>query len=177
MQPSGSKKSWWSVAWVAWGFAFLAIELPAAFNNTQDDTLSEHNWNWIGDSKIRRLIVGAFMTALTLHLTFKLTVLPVIIFGIGIAYIIIRWWITSEWSDNMFRWDQWAKGLAASVGIAAIGSVGPFIADGKISGSEWWMILCTVIGGIATYCKTHPPTFQQAVDKIEESSNLEVTMK
>lgn len=38
------KTSKWSWLWVVWFALFLAIELPAIFNDTPDDTLSEHVW-------------------------------------------------------------------------------------------------------------------------------------
>lgn len=34
----------WTWAWIAWGIAFLAIEIPAARNRRRGDTLSEHIW-------------------------------------------------------------------------------------------------------------------------------------
>jgi len=31
----------WALLWIGWALAFFAIELPAVFNKTHDDTLSE----------------------------------------------------------------------------------------------------------------------------------------
>lgn len=38
--------SGFTIAWLVWGLAFAAIELPAVFNKTKGDTLSEHIWKW-----------------------------------------------------------------------------------------------------------------------------------
>lgn len=72
----------WSWAWIVWIAAFAAIEGPALFNRTEGDTLSEHVWKWFatrrddlrndkgkasGWVKIRRVVLLAFLTWLSLH--------------------------------------------------------------------------------------------------------------
>lgn len=56
----------WTWLWIAWGVAFLAIEIPAAVNRRKGDTLSE---------EIRKLpwVVRALaLVLLTAHLLFGL---------------------------------------------------------------------------------------------------------
>lgn len=36
----------YTTAWLVWIVMFFAIELPAAFNRKEGDTLSEHLWKW-----------------------------------------------------------------------------------------------------------------------------------
>ena len=68
----------WTVLWLAWGAAFLAIELPAAFNRRPGDTLSEHVWAWFHVHDRRptaltwtlRAVLLAFLAWLLVHLAF-----------------------------------------------------------------------------------------------------------
>lgn len=70
--------SGWTIAWLIWGAAFLAIELPAAFNRRPGDTLSETVWRWFRVKDPRptavtwtlRVALAAFLVWLTVHLTF-----------------------------------------------------------------------------------------------------------
>ena len=75
--------------WVVWLVAtigsFLMLELPALFNRTAGDTLSEHVWKWLrvkgGSGRpfanevhvalayLFRVILGVFLLWLTGHLT------------------------------------------------------------------------------------------------------------
>jgi hypothetical protein len=130
------------------------IELPAAINKQKDDTLSEHVWKWFrikdNKSRTRRIILGLFLLGLSLHFIFAITVIPVIVFGSIVAYIIGK-------ETGMFRWDQWLKGLAYSVVITLISALGPVISDGSITASEGWMLVTTALGCITAWCKNHPP--------------------
>lgn len=36
----------WTVAWVFWIVGFFVIEMPAVFNKTEGDTLTEHITKW-----------------------------------------------------------------------------------------------------------------------------------
>lgn len=71
----------WTIAWLVWLGAFVAIEGPALANKTPDDTLSEHVWKWFatrkedmqhrgktkGWVKVRRLALVSFLVWLLLH--------------------------------------------------------------------------------------------------------------
>jgi hypothetical protein len=74
--------SWWTVGWLAWLGAFVALEGPALMNKTQGDTLSEHVWKWFATSRadmkkdngkttgwvrVRRVILVGFMAWLSIH--------------------------------------------------------------------------------------------------------------
>jgi hypothetical protein len=59
----------WPWLWLAWLVAFLAVEIPAAIRKAKNDTLSEHVWRWFR-GPWRRLVIGAFMVALTCHFVF-----------------------------------------------------------------------------------------------------------
>ena len=56
----------------------------------------------------------------------------------------------------MFRWDVWLQGLGIWVGLIIIAAL-PSILDDGITKSETWSLLVLFVGGIASYCKTHPP--------------------
>ncbi|ONH54128.1 hypothetical protein CcI49_31225 [Frankia sp. CcI49] len=64
----------WTTAWLLWGVMFLAIELPAVFNKTDGDTLSEHIRAWFalrGKPKgwqVRRLALAGFFAWFIVHL-------------------------------------------------------------------------------------------------------------
>lgn len=74
----GKRMSWWTVAWLAWGAAFLLIEGHALANKTPDDTLSEHVWGWfhVRDARPTPLVIAArivlalFLLWLAAHMVF-----------------------------------------------------------------------------------------------------------
>lgn len=65
--------SGWTVAWLFWIAAFLAIEVPALFNKEPGDTLSEHIWKWFSVKdksrgwQARRFVLVTFLAWITLH--------------------------------------------------------------------------------------------------------------
>jgi hypothetical protein len=65
--------SGWTWAWLFWGAMFFAIEMPAVFNKTKGDTLSEHIWHWfsIRDKgkwwRVRRAVLAFALAILTYH--------------------------------------------------------------------------------------------------------------
>ena len=74
--------SQWTIAWLVWLGAFVAIEGPALANKTPGDTLSEHVWKWFATRredlrndkgkasarvKIRRVVLVSFLAWLSLH--------------------------------------------------------------------------------------------------------------
>lgn len=58
--------------------------------------------------------------------------------------------------SSMFRWDLWVKGAVAS-GFVAVVAVAPAILMDGVTKAEIWALLSGFAGGIALYCKTHPP--------------------
>jgi hypothetical protein len=66
----------WTILWLAWVALFFAIELPAVFNKTKDDTLSEHLWKWfaVKDERptgwvwVRRSALALGLTWIVVHL-------------------------------------------------------------------------------------------------------------
>ena len=69
------KKKGYTIAWILWIIAFFVIEVPAATNEQEDDTLSEHFW-WVSSIKKklkgwrwRRIFGAAFLVWLVAHLT------------------------------------------------------------------------------------------------------------
>lgn len=84
-----------SAIWIGWLVLFLVYELYAAKTSSKGDTLSETVWKWVGvrgprRSIVRRLILLAFLTSLTSHLTLGTTALPVIVCGAGLV-VVIGW--------------------------------------------------------------------------------------
>ena len=61
------KKIIFTYAWATWITWFVVWEGIALFNKTQDDTLSAHTWDWIGDHKWRMIFVIVFLGWLTIH--------------------------------------------------------------------------------------------------------------
>jgi hypothetical protein len=59
----------------------------------------------------------------------------------------------------MFRWDKWLEGLGVWVGLIVIAALPSVIPDG-ISKAEAWQLLVLFTGGIASYCKVHPPVVE-----------------
>lgn len=57
----------WSWLWLLWLLMFLAIELPAIFNDEPGDTLSEHVWALTSISFFWWLVAG-FLVWLLTHL-------------------------------------------------------------------------------------------------------------
>jgi hypothetical protein len=90
------------------GVLFLVPELIAALDKKPGGTLSEFVWEVFAiDLRIRRyqhlrrFILGAFLAALVFHFLVRSSVVPVIIFGAGIAWCGyywfrhergVRWW-------------------------------------------------------------------------------------
>lgn len=66
----------YTVAWIAWGLGFVAIESAALFDKDEGDTLSEHVRKWAGVkgggsgawAKVRRVGLLAFLAWLSVHL-------------------------------------------------------------------------------------------------------------
>lgn len=56
----------------------------------------------------------------------------------------------------MFRWDLWVQGAFAA-GIVAVIAVLPVVLKDGITGEELWALLAVFAGGIALFCKDHPP--------------------
>lgn len=63
-----------TIAWIVWIGAFLAIEGAALFNSRKGDTLSEHAWLWfaVKDKRARfgqarRAVLGMGLAWLALH--------------------------------------------------------------------------------------------------------------
>jgi hypothetical protein len=95
MDPAG----WYWLGWLL--VAFLPMELYAAFATPgRGDTFSEWVWWAFGvkprkDGKhvrwarLRRAILAAFLLSLTGHLVMGWTVLPVAVFGAGVAAVIV----------------------------------------------------------------------------------------
>jgi hypothetical protein len=57
----------WSVMWLIWLTAFLAIEIPAILNDEAHDTLSEHIWALTEISFFWWLVAG-FLVWLLVHM-------------------------------------------------------------------------------------------------------------
>ncbi|KIZ14522.1 hypothetical protein SNA_36270 [Streptomyces natalensis ATCC 27448] len=64
--------SMWSVAWLGWIAAFVALETPALLNKSAGDTFSAHVWKWAG-IKGRGPLVKVRRTALLLGLAWLVT--------------------------------------------------------------------------------------------------------
>jgi len=64
-----SKRGPWRWLWIGWLVAFLLVEIPAAIRKAKLDTLSETVWAWFR-GPWRRLVLAAFMVALTCHFVF-----------------------------------------------------------------------------------------------------------
>lgn len=84
------------VYWIIWLVViFLPYEVYAALSKTPGDTLSENVWDWFAVKhtqakygKLRRFVLWGFITALASHFIYATTVIPVIVFGVGIAWAI-----------------------------------------------------------------------------------------
>lgn len=69
----------WTWAWIVWGFVYFGmVELPAVFNKRDDDTLSEHVWDWLGFGPhtgkhvgTRRILAILLWGTLTAHFFFR----------------------------------------------------------------------------------------------------------
>jgi hypothetical protein len=65
----------WTLLWVGWLLAFLAIEIPAVIRPAAGDTLYEHFWRFLGRGqqrtewiRLRRVTFLAFSAWLVVHL-------------------------------------------------------------------------------------------------------------
>lgn len=65
--PKRKRSRWWAIAWLVWLGLFLAVELPAIFNTTDGDTLSEHVWRIVSVPVAWWLLAG-FLVWLLVHL-------------------------------------------------------------------------------------------------------------
>ena len=78
-----------------WLVAFLALEIPAALWKSKW-TLSAHVWKWFAVGQnwkehyawLRWLILAGITISTTLHFLFGTSAIPIIIFGIGVAWSI-----------------------------------------------------------------------------------------
>lgn len=69
---------------------FLTRELfGALFTPKRRDTFSEFIW-WAFDTRREKALLAAFLASLTTHLVWEMTVVPVILFGIGVGWVIIQ---------------------------------------------------------------------------------------
>ena len=81
--------------WLAWLGLFLALEIPAALWKSKW-TLSAHVWKWFAIGKnwkedyagLRWFILAGITISTTLHFLFGTSAIPIIIFGIGVAWSI-----------------------------------------------------------------------------------------
>jgi len=55
--------SGWTIAWLTWIAAFLAIEIPGLLNKTPGDTLSEHVWKWFATGNPKQPANAHFIRA------------------------------------------------------------------------------------------------------------------
>ena len=55
-----------------------------------------------------------------------------------------------------FKWDKWLQGAVIS-GLLAVVAIAPGITSEGITKLEAWAMLSVFIGGIALFCKNHPP--------------------
>lgn len=60
----------------------------------------------------------------------------------------------------MFRWDLWLKGALGS-GFVSMIAIAPAIVTDGISKLELWALLSGFLGGVALYCKSHPPRLHE----------------
>lgn len=145
----------WTIVWIGWLAFLIVFDIIANF--TPGATFSEHCRIWF-KSFFARVILALFLIALYVHFIINWPVWPVIIFGSGIGLFIAR-------KGEMFRWDQWFKGLAVAVGVAVISAAGPILSDGAITKAEWWSLLVLVLGVTGAWCKTHPPETWDGEDR------------
>lgn len=84
------------VYWLIWLVViFLPFELWAAFSKKKGDTFSENVWDWFAIRRLdaplgflRRFFLAAFLTGLGSHFLFATSVVPVIVFGVGVGWSI-----------------------------------------------------------------------------------------
>jgi succinate dehydrogenase/fumarate reductase cytochrome b subunit len=133
--------------WVKWILDFLVEEVPAAVDGKPGGTLSEWVWN-LFNSRLKKLILLLFLLSLTAHLVFGTTVIPVIVFGAGMAAVI--------WRKEM-NYESWLKAaiFAGCIGALAVAPV--IIADSKLNGQELWMLATGFFGALFGWMKSHPP--------------------
>lgn len=56
-----------SLAWIVWAVAFIAIEAAALMAPDTGGTLSEHVWLFLDGGPGRYLLVGGFLSWLAIH--------------------------------------------------------------------------------------------------------------
>ena len=63
----------------------------------------------------------------------------------------------------MFRWDLWVRGAFASGFVSTI-SIAPALVTDGVSKLELWALLAGFLGGVALFCKSHPPNYHEHDD-------------
>lgn len=90
------------VIWIGWLVLFLVYEVYAALSTPKGDTLSEATWRWFGIKgpkrhPARRVVLAAFMLALTSHFVLGTSSAPII--GCGVLMVATIAW--SVWKDRV----------------------------------------------------------------------------
>jgi len=85
-------KKWWVFFW---GALFLVPELVAATDSKPGGTMSEWIWDVFAIrlplprfAKLRHFILGGMLWSLAVHFLFAWSVVPVIVFGVGVLWCI-----------------------------------------------------------------------------------------
>ena len=133
--------------WIKWLLDFLMEEIPAAVDGKPGGTLSEWIWDTF-NSNFKRIILFLFLASLTAHLVFKFTVIPIIVFGVGMAVIIGR---------KHMNYGSWLQAAVFAGIVGVVGSMPLVISDGSLSGGEMWLLATGFFGALFGWMKTHPP--------------------
>ncbi len=139
---AATRERGWRLAWLAWLFAFLVVEIPAAIKKT-GGTLSENTWDWFSVRErkrfwlARRFVLGLFMAELSAHFltggAYPVTGgLAVIVAGTPAAVVIVLSSILEREEGNvMLKWlalkfvkARWGELLPALFKAAAEGKFG-----------------------------------------------------
>lgn len=146
----------WDWIWIGWLVFLVVMDIIA--DRKPGATFSEHCREWF-KSSFGAVALAVFLVALYLHFIIGLSVLPVVVAGGVIAYLIRRSYV-------MFRWDKWVEGAVFSVLISGLGAgIMGALQDGSITGSEWWGLFVLAGGLFFGYCKNHPPSAWDGVDR------------
>lgn len=78
--------------WLAWLGAFLLVEIPSALLRN-GCTFSRFIWRIFRGSKVKEILVFGFCFVLAFHLSWEFSVVPTILTGGGLAYVIVRWFV------------------------------------------------------------------------------------